>query len=143
MKKLKTVIAAEAALKAKQNELEQAQLTIQRLGVDLIQARAALKAAQTEADASLPRCRMVAVYSRTGKEEGVGATYVIVRKTLSGLLVVRRPGDDEECSAKFKWYEHTESYRESAKRRGYNNYVLELREVPAEYLPTKRKQHDT
>jgi hypothetical protein len=129
MKKPKTVVVAEAALAAKIAESAAAKEEVRRLDHDLNAAYAAVHQAQTDADAALPQCRMVRVQWRTGVESGM-APYVIVRRTPTGMLVVRRVGGGGEST--FRWsdgqYKQAEKYR-------WGDGSNELRDVPAEYLP--------
>lgn len=134
MKKPKTVVDAEAALNAKAAEVSAAKEALKRLEAELAAAYVAVRSAQTEADASLPQCRMVSVRWRSGTEEG-GASYVIVRRTPGGMLVVRRVGDASGSESKFKWAEHAGKYRR-AEKGSWTSDTLELRDVPAEYLPS-------
>jgi len=133
MKKPKTVIAAEEALAAKTAEVVAAEQALERLKAERTEAYAAVVNAQTEADATLPQCRMVRVRGYNGKVEG-GARYVIVRRTPAGMLVVRRVGDSSGGESRFKWVEAASVYREATKGRGWFD-ANELRDVPAEYMP--------
>lgn len=132
MKKPKTVIAAEAALAAKAAEVSAAKAAIQQLESEYRDAHDAVTAAQTEADAGLPQCRMVSVSRYTGKEDG-GASYVIVRRTPAGRLVVRQVGNTKSATSTFAWDERANVYRLKSKNR-LAMYVIELRDVPAEYV---------
>lgn len=135
MKKPKTVIEAEAALSAKAAEVTAATETLKRLKAEHAAAYAAVRQAQTEADASLPQCSMVRVRRYSGKEEDCGR-YVIVRRTPGGLLVVRRVGD-ADCGgeSKFKLSQHRGLYVQ-AEKTSWSNDTRELRDVPAECLPS-------
>ncbi len=135
MKKPKTVIEAEAALSAKAAEVAAARDTLKRLEAEHGAAYAAVRQAQTEADAALPQCRMVRVRRwRSGNEEDAGRV-VIVRRTPGGMLVVRHVGAPAGHEYKFKWSEHSHKFRK-AERVGYTIDTSELRDVPAEYLPS-------
>lgn len=134
MKKPKTVLDAEAALIAKAAEVAAAKETLKRLEAEHGAAHNAVRDAQTEADASLPQCRMVGV-SRDGAETG-GAPYVILRRTPGGMLVVRRVGDASGGESKFKWAPHAQLFQQA--KPGWYRAVLELRDVPAEYLPARQ-----
>ena len=135
MKKPTIVIAAEEALNAKAAEVAATKDALKRLESEWYAAYAAVRQAQTEADTCLPQCRMVSVRWRSGKEEG-GASYVIVRRTLGGMLVVRRVGESSGHEYRFKWSEHAGKYRQ-AEKPGLTSDTTELRDVPAEYLPTR------
>ena len=132
MKKPSTVIAAEASLSAKKAEVTAAEDALHRLKAELAWAYAAVTNAQTEADASLPQCRMVSVSRYDHKEDG-GARYVILRRTPTGMLVVRRVGDAGGYESKFKWSARSEVYREVVKHL-WGSDSKELRDVPAQYL---------
>lgn len=137
MKKPKTVIEAEAALGAKAAEVTAAKETLKRLEAEHAAAYAAVRQAQTEADASLPQCGMVRVRRFGGKEEDCGR-YVIVRRTPGGLLVVRRVGDADCGESKFKFSQHRGLYVQ-AEKTSWSSDSRELRDVPAEYLPSDRR----
>jgi hypothetical protein len=136
MKKPKTVIAAEAAASAKKAELEAAKEAVKLLEQEWLQALAAVKAAQTEADAGLPQCRLVQIGWRGSKEETVDRV-VILRRTPKGMLVVRYVGQDGN-ERKFKWSSYRNAFVQ-AERGAYLSYTRELRDVPAEYLPSHSK----
>jgi hypothetical protein len=134
MKKPKAVIAAEEALSAKAAEVAAAKEALKRLEAEHGAAYVAVRQAQTEADAALPQCGLVRVKWRTSNEEGMGRA-VILRRTPGGLLVVRRVGDAGGHEFKFKWAEYSGKYRQ-AEKGSYTDDTRELRNVPAEYLPT-------
>ncbi len=133
MKKPKTVIEAEAALSAKAAEVTAAKETLKRLEAEHAAAYAAVRQAQTDADASLPQCDMVRVRRYGGKEEDCGR-FVILRRTPGGLLVVRRVGE-QGGESKFKLSQHRGLYVQAEKVRWASD-TRELRNVPAEYLPS-------
>jgi hypothetical protein len=133
VKKPKTVIEAEAALSAKAAEVTAAKETLKRLEAEHAAAYAAVRQAQTDADASLPQCDMVRVRRYGGKEEDCGR-FVILRRTPGGLLVVRRVGE-QGGESKFKLYQHRGLYVQAEKVRWASD-TRELRNVPAEYLPS-------
>jgi hypothetical protein len=131
MKKLKTVVDAETALNAKAAEVTAAKDALKRLESELAGAHAAVRQAQADADATLPQCRLVRVRWRSGIEDE-GAGVVIVRRTPSGMLVVRYVGDASGSEYKFKWAEHSGKYRQADKS-SFTSDTRELRDVPAEY----------
>lgn len=133
MKKPKTVIEAEAALSAKAAEVTAAKETLKRLEAEHAAAYAAVRQAQTDADASLPQCDMVRVRRYGGKEEDCGR-FVILRRTPGGLLVVRRVGE-QGGESKFKLSQHRGLYVQ-AEKVSWASDTCELRNVPAEYLPS-------
>jgi hypothetical protein len=136
VKKPKTVIDAENALSAKAAEVVAAKETLKRLEAEHGAAYAAVRQAQTDADAALPQCRMVRVRWRSGDEEDAGRV-VIVRRTPAGMLVVRHVGAPAGHEYKFKWSEHSHKFRQ-AERGGYTSDTRELRDVPAEYQPSAK-----
>lgn len=133
MKKPKTVVDAEAVASAKKAELDAARAAVNRLEKEWFQALAAVKAAQTEADALLPQCRLLRVRWRSEAREDIGRV-VILRRTPGGTLVVRPVGEPDGHQFKFKWAEYSRKFRQ-AERGGYTADILELGDVPAEYQP--------
>ena len=134
MKKPKTVIEAEAALSAKAAEVTAAKETLKRLEAEHSAACAAVRQAQTDADANLPQCGMVRVRRYGGKDEDCGR-FVIVRRTPGGMLVVRRVGDASGNESKFKFSPHRALYVQAEKTSWAIDH-RELRDVPSEYLPS-------
>ena len=134
MKKPKSVIDAEAALIAKIAELAAARDTVSRLEVEHGHAIAADRQAQTDADSALPQCRMVMVGRFSGKDSDMGRV-VIVRRTPSGMLVVRGVGDSNGIEYKFKQSKWSTVYRQ-AEKTGYTG-CRQLRDLPAEYDPAQ------
>lgn len=133
MKKSKIVIEAEANLSAKEAELIAAKEALRRIEVEYGAAYAAVRKAQTEADASLPQCNMVRVRHYSGKEEDCGR-FAIVRRTPGGMLVVRRVGDSIGSESKFRISQHRAVYVQ-AEKVSWSSDTRELRDVPPEYLP--------
>lgn len=133
MKKPKAVIEAESALVAKAAEVAAAKEALKRLEVERGAAIAAVRHAQTEADAALPQCRLVRVRWRSGNEEDIGRV-AVVRRTPGGMLVVRYVGDADGSEYKFKWAEYSRKFKQ-AERGGYTDDTRELRDVPEAYLP--------
>lgn len=72
---------------------------------------------------------------RSGTEDG-GYSVVIDRRTPGGMLVVRRAGDSGGREYKFKWSEHAAKYQQTENRTYYDGVTRELRDVPAEYIPS-------
>jgi hypothetical protein len=134
MKKHPTVVAAEAAAQVKLGELNAAREAVKRLDEEHSAAVAAVRAAQLAVDASLPRCRVVRVGWRSGKETDDGQV-VITRMTPGGMLVVRRPGDEIGNEFKFEFWPHSAKFAEVKKRSSLPSDRLELRDVPATYMP--------
>ena len=134
MKKPKTVIDAEDAASAKKAEFEASKEAMNRLEKECFQALAAVRTAQTDADAALPQCRLVRVRWRSSNEEDMGRV-VILRRTPGGMLVVRYVGEPDGSEQRFKWAEYAGKFRQ-AEKGSYISDTRELRDVPAEYLPT-------
>ena len=134
MKKPQTVIDAENALSAKDTEVIAAEDALKRLEAEHGEAHAAVRKARIEADASLPQCGMVRVRWRSGNEVDAGRV-VILRRTPGGMLVVRLVGEPTGGEYKFKWAEYAGKFRQ-AEKGSYSSDTRELRDVPAEYLPT-------
>lgn len=132
MKKPKAVIAAEAAEAIKHAELEAAKETVARLEKEWALALAATRAAQTEADAALPQCRMVRVI-RHGRGEQDAGRMVILRRTPSGMLVVRYVGESNS-ERKFKWAKFADCFRQAKAFERFDDFY-ELRDVPTEFMP--------
>lgn len=133
MKKPKIVLEAEASLAAKKAEVEAAQGVLNRLGNEVSAAHDALHEARIAADAPLPKCRIV--YVRGGKvADSISA--VIVRKTPGGMLVVREVGAPLDRTSKYKWSKFALKYRHTEKVTYHFGTTRELRDVPAEYMPT-------
>ena len=112
MKKPKTVIDAKAALSAKAAEVTAAKDALKRLEAEYGAAHMAVRQAQTDADASLPQCRLVRLRWRSDKDENV-ARVVILRRTPSGMLVVRYVGEPDGSEYKFKWAEYSQRFRQA------------------------------
>jgi len=131
MKKPKTVIDAEAVADAKKAEFDAAKEAMSSLEKEWYQALAAVHEAQTEADLSLPQCRLVRV--RSGEEDE--GPVVILRRTAGGMLVVRHVGQPDGAERKFKWVQWAGKFQQSERSSGYGYGIRELRDVPAAYLP--------
>lgn len=134
VKKPDAVVKAEALVAALHAALLDAQAAVQRLSQEHVAARASLKAVVAEADLALPRCGMVLVSGLAGKARGAAVPMVILRRTPTGMLVVRRAGEPFSAELKFKWNKNTERFR-PAEATGYLRDARELRDVPVEYMP--------
>lgn len=128
------VAAAEEAVTAKAAELAAANETVQRLEREYWECVAALRQAQTDADAALPQCDLVSVGWRSDKETPAGRM-VILRRTPGGMLVTRRVGDAAAYEYRFKWSAHRGKYVQVEKQGSWVSDHRELRSVPAEYVP--------
>lgn len=139
MKKPAAVAAAEEALKkalkTKANELASAKEAVQRLEREYADAVVAVRKASEEADSDLPQCRLVQVRWLNAKEEDMGRA-AILRKTPSGMLVVRRVGDDSGQEYRFKWRKLSGSYTQAEKATSPYSDLRELRDVPTAFMPT-------
>lgn len=131
------VAAAEAARSAKAQELCSAQEAVKRLERELVEAVGAVRAARIAADAGLPKCRMVSLAWRTGRVV-LDCEVVILRKTPTGVLVVRRVGEDEKQTFRFKANIFGDRYVQAEKGLGYVSQTRELRGVPKEFQPSKK-----
>lgn len=131
----KRVAAAVQAKMAKAEELAAAKETVSRLEDEHRAAAAAVREAQEAADALLPQCRMVRKSRRGGQELDIGRV-VILRKTPSGMVIVRFVGDSSGDTYKFKWREVSAVFVQAEKQPAYAGDHRELRDLPAEYAPT-------
>lgn len=133
------VAAAEAARSAKAQELASAQETVKRLERELAEAFGAVRAARVAADAGLPKCRMVILEWRTGRISS-DCEVVIVRKTPTGVLVVRRVGEDVGHTFRFKVRVSVNEVRyvQAEKATTFLSSSRELRGVPKEFQPSKK-----
>lgn len=134
MKKPKTVIDAEVAMAAKKAAVSEAREALKRLEAEYGDAVLAVRHAQTEADAKLPQCQIVTVRQYNGKVEALSCG-VILRRTPSGMLVVRHVGDNEGSEFKFKPGGFYGTFRQ-AENPSHMGDVRELLDVPAEFLPS-------
>jgi hypothetical protein len=132
MKKTQAVIDAEKAFDTLEEMIKVAKETVTELESKRSAAYEARQAAREGADSVFPQCRLVEV-NRSGEESG-GRKMVIVRRTPTGILVVRGLGDEYE--SRFK--QNSDGVYVSAKRNPFYSYNwVELRDVPQEYLTTK------
>lgn len=130
----KTVAAAEAAVAEAGLRLGAAREAVRQLELEYSAAVAAAERARVEADDLLPQCRLVRVGWHSGKETEI-CRVVILRKTPSGLLVVRRVGDGTDDQSRFKWNEHSNRFVLAEKRGNFTTDNRELRDVPESFLP--------
>lgn len=123
------VAAAKAVLAEKTAELDAAQEVVRRIASERSEAFKAIRKAQEDADESLPQCKIVTLSYGRVRDGQVRA--VILRKTPSGMLVVRHFGGEHEY--KFQPGKDDGVFRET----GYRSFsnCRELRDVPAEYMP--------
>jgi anti-sigma factor RsiW len=126
MKKPKTVLDAERAVKAARDALHAAQMEVERVREDLRAAIARLQDARADADAALPQCE---AWSGNVKAK---RPVVILRTTPTGMLVVR--GIGEEKTFRFKW---NRAMQEWLAVSGYSQ--ARLRNVPPEFMPESEK----
>lgn len=133
MKKPKAVLEAEAAVMVKVAELEEAKKAVLRIGKELSAARLDVIAAQTASDAELPQCRIVMYIGFSGTPKDIGRA-VILRRTPSGILVVRKAGEANDEARRFKWEDRRGTF--CIESRYSQDSYYELRDVPAEYLPS-------
>lgn len=136
MKKPKILLEAEAAARNKKVELDTAEDAVSRIQREWHAALAAVRDAQMAFDDTLPQCRYVRVCRRSGYTEVISKV-VIVRRTPRGKLVVRMVGDLSGKEIQLNWVGHAGAYIKAEK--GWTRETRELRDVPAEYLPTANK----
>lgn len=141
LKKSAAVVAAEQLAEAKSAELKAAQESVRSLEREYAQAVIAAREAQEHADAALPQCDMVNVrrYDRADRD---ACRVVIVRKTPTGMLVVRHVGYASGSEYKFKWATYGDRFMQAEKQYGYGGDRRELRNVPPEYLPVDAEDAD-
>lgn len=133
-KKQTPVAAAEDAVSTRAAELIAAKSEVERLNREHGEALEALRKARGDADASLPQCRLVRIHWRGEKPTDSGML-VILRKTPTGMIVARRVGEPAGSEYRFKWAAHGRCFRDAAKHGSWMSSSLELRDVPAEYMP--------
>jgi hypothetical protein len=131
MKKPKKVVEAQEFLAVKAEEVKQAKDRLKRLEDEYRDAQFAVRDAQTEADSNLPQCRLI--NKRWSTVEQLGRV-VILRKTPTGMLVVRSVGVPDGYEYRFKWAPYSGCFR-GVERIGCGNDVRELQDVPVEFLP--------
>lgn len=132
MKKSEQLLAAEKAVQAKRQEVDEATQALERIKLEHKAAVDALRAAWAEADKALPQCHMV-TSSRMGVD--TAEVKVIVRKTPGGMLVVRSLGDHDGKEKRFKWATHLGRFLPVDRENPYSSASRYLIDVPAEYLP--------
>lgn len=133
------VAAAVQLVSDKKAELGAAHEDVKRLEKEYGEALDGARQAQQDADAALPQCRRVTVSRFSGRESNE-CRVVILRKTPSGMLVVRRVGDYDGYEFKFKVNRYSGEYVQAEKTYGYSSDSSELRDVPAEYMPAEEAQ---
>lgn len=135
------VAAARKAAEARRNELAEARETVKRLEEEYAQAAVAVYQAQVKADAALPQCRLVRLRYR--EEESDGVRVVILRRTPSGMLVVRPVGQVDGQGRKFKWSPkhggNGGTYTQAERQSSFWSDRTELRDVPVAYLPAQQE----
>jgi len=130
--KLSAAVIAANELKAEKiKELVIAENAVKVLKDEVSAAYIAARKAQEEDDSKLPQCDMVTVEWRTAKETPAGRV-VIMRKTPTGFLIVRRVG---EVDYDFKFKSENGCYVSAEKRSGYAYNTTALRNIPAEFQP--------
>ena len=134
MKKPKTVADAEKTLAVIQDGIAAARDVVADLERKRIGALEAIRKAQAEADALLPQCSM-AVVSRYSHAADKLHPVVILRRTPTGMLVVRPVGIADGTEMKFKLSQHSGKFRQVEKA-SFSSRYRELRDVPDKYMPT-------
>ncbi len=131
MSKHASVLAAEAVVEAKKHELGEARAHVERLEREYREALDGVRHAQHQVDATLPQCDMVRT-SGIGGDETRRERVVIVRKTPSGMLVVRLVGG-LDGEARFKKDSRTGRYLEVTQRTSFISDYWELQGIPASF----------
>jgi hypothetical protein len=126
------VAEALALAEEKAKELTAARAAVQRIEREVFAAHAAVRAAQTAVDETLPQASMVKVFVRSGNSEDMGRV-VIVRRTPGGLLITRPVGEPSGISRSFRWSTARSCYVEKVKAQSYVSSVVTLSDVPAEF----------
>ena len=134
--KNKSVQMAKEALAEKELALTKALEAVELAKQEKGEAYTALCKAQMDADSGLPSCDCVSIREYGRGDPVLVARMAILRKTPSGLLVVRRLGEPDGQLYHFKWSPYSSTYHEKKKReRFYSGSRTELRNVPAEFIP--------
>jgi hypothetical protein len=76
---------------------------------------------------------MVRAPWKTGKDKDMGMV-VIVRRTPSGLLVVRKVGETSRGEYRFKWSRYNFQYYQEEKGSSFGD-LRKLVDVPSAYMP--------
>lgn len=126
MKKHPDVVKAEAAVKAAQQRVAEAQAALQQAADERQAAIAELNQAYHKADLGLPRCTVV----RRGRYSDSTTPAVILRRTPTGRLSVRAFGAPDSEVLQFTRTPHGWECR---KRAGLYATNYTLRDVPAEF----------
>lgn len=133
-KKPQGVVDAEAARDAAKQALNSARAACTEAERIYLEANSAVQAALIEADGALPQCRVV-IIDWNGKLRSEYRA-VILRATKSGMLVVREVGGTLERKFKYrKIHGIGGGVHEQNERRGFMRTRLELRDVPAKFIP--------
>ena len=136
MKKPKSLIEAEKARDEKQAEMKAAEQVAGQLKVEYLAALNAVTAAQVDADSSLPQCELWSVSRHTGSAS-LSSKLVIVRQTPTGILIVRRVGEQSGATKQYEFSKYCEVFRPKKQSDYYSSASFELRNVPAQFIPTK------
>ena len=131
----KIVEDAKAALAAAEAKAKEADEACALARIEVSRAYEALRLARIAADSDLPKCTIVSK-GRLSKNESAFAG-VILRKTPTGLLIVRRVGANDNSASRFAWSEFRREYMEKKPRGSslYHGTFDVLADVPAEFMP--------
>lgn len=136
MKKDKKVIAAELAVKAKREEIEQTQERVKLLESELKGLIQSVRHAQAEIDKLLPSCKLVTKDWYGGNVKSVEKV-AILRRTKTGRLVVKRIGDTSEgCEYVFKYCEYSGCFKPLERPHRFSD-IRALAGVPDEFMPKR------
>ena len=131
----KIVEDAMAALAAAEAKVKEADAACALARIEVSHAYEALRIARIAADSNLPKCTIV-TKGRLSKTQSASEG-VILRKTPTGLLVVRRVGAKDDSASRFAWSEFRRAYMEKKPRGSgmYHGSFEVLADVPAEFMP--------
>ncbi len=135
MKKSPQIIAAEKAVEEAEQSVASLELQLKSARERRDEAYKALLSARMAADAELPQVTVTLRSRRTGTLVS-SVPSVIIRKTPSGMLIVRGIGEPNERAHKYKLQEYSGRFvrvRAAQDKWAYNIYWLE--DVPSEFLP--------
>lgn len=131
-----SVAKAEAHLEAMKAQVSAAEAAQARAVAALNEAYKALRQARIAADSDLPKCTIVHTDWRGRVQDDNIRPGVVVRQTPAGMLVVRYVGEDIEH--RFK-RDADGVFRQQARRMGTFGSVMELRDVPQQFLQPPAK----
>lgn len=93
-----------------------------------------LKEARIREDENLPQCQIVNIEHYSAEVRHLGRA-VILRKTPTGMLIVRFFGPVHKYEQRFIWDKYRSVFRQSEKGKSFAANRRELRDVPIEFMP--------